>query len=173
LEPEKVTGGKDLTIHPERLSDGTYHDQESEANRRMRQSELAGRINCERKGRSTLPARSRGSGQKVTGTAVVRSYKEPLIFSGMVERSILKTGNNGETLDQESRQSRGVNQMNYARETYNRGLSESVIKSVLAGDRKRPAEMTGPFPPGKSNNKVYDSDDVLAAGFRGPSWSNP
>ena len=76
-----MTGGKDLTIHPERLSDGTYHDQESEANRRMRQSELAGRINCERKGRSTLPARSRGSGQKVTDPAVVRSYKEPLYDS--------------------------------------------------------------------------------------------
>ena len=82
----------------------------------------------------------------------------PIKLGGMVERSILKTGNNGETLDQESRQSRGVNQMNYARETYNRGLSESVIKSVLAGDRKRSAEMTDPFPQGR----VTKSEDIAS-----------
>jgi hypothetical protein len=94
---------------------------------------------------------------------------DPLTSSGMVERSILKTGNNGETLDQESRQSRGVNHKHYARTTDNRPLSQRMIQSGLAGDRKRPAEMTGPFPPGKSN-KCDQQHRIVPGPYFIPVW---
>ncbi len=78
LEPVMVTGRKDLTIQRERLSGVTSQDPESMAPRKMRQSDLQGKLNLERRDRSVPPASTGGAGQKVTAMAVVRSYKEPL-----------------------------------------------------------------------------------------------
>ena len=150
-------------IHPERLSDETSNDRESlKANRMMRQSDLRGNRNPERRDRSVPPADAGGIGQKVTGMAVVRSYKEPLMYSGIGERSSMKTPNNGETLENDSRQSRGGNQTNSARETDKEHLVfEMVIQSVPMCEHGSAAEMTAPFASRRVTTKCTTPINVL------------
>jgi hypothetical protein len=63
LDPAMGTGGKDLTIHPERLSES------DPGNRDMRQSELLGMSNQERRGRRTPPASNGVTGLKSNSLA--------------------------------------------------------------------------------------------------------
>ncbi len=169
LDPAKGTGRKDLRIHRERLSDGRSKDREcNRASRIMRQSELSGKLNRQRRDRRVSPAWAQGPGHESNRLflAVVRSYKEPFRMAASWRESGCKPGISGNLSC--VRQSRGGN----AVETYNRRPLWSMRKSVPWRESGSPAERTGPVSSEMCNKEMYDTDQILAAKWIGPSWSN-
>ena len=162
LEPEMVTGRKDLQIQRERLSGATSKDPESKAHRKMRQSDLQERTNLERGDRRIPPARVGDSGQKVTGNGSGQKLQRTVNFGGQVKQFILeKPGITGNVSLR--RKSRGVTHKNNAVENSNRHPSRMMGNSGLIGDYERSTEMIDPLEKSGSNIGVYDSDQVLAA----------